>query len=157
MEINREVVELKKRLIQYNDVLTITKNMNTELQKKNENLEIQNRQLNEDLCTLKDNHENLKKRFEILQKEISEIRKQTNKKSSMFDWIINGSVKEQNEILTEKLIAVESELNIKISENEQIHMEIFEVKQNFDEHIKNLDREIEKLKMLINILELLID
>jgi len=146
---DREIVELKKRLIQYNDVLNITKNMNTELQKKNETLEIQNRQLDEDFCTLKDNHENLKKRFEILQKEIFDIRNKSNKKSSMFDWIINGSVKEQNELLREKLTAIEAELNIKILENEQIHMEIFEIKQNFNEKLKILECEIEKLKMSI--------
>jgi hypothetical protein len=146
----KENLELRKRLIQFDEVIKMTQNLNSELQKKNENLEIENRTLEEDFHTLKDNYDNLKKRFEQLQKEISEVKNNNNKKSSMFGWIMNSGQKEEIESMRDKIITLESELQLKIQENEQIHIEIFEEKQNFNKIITNLECEVEKMKLMIN-------
>jgi predicted nucleic acid-binding Zn-ribbon protein len=80
-------------------------------------LEIQNRTLEEELSTNKENYENLKKRYELLQNQFVDTKKQYSSKSGMFDWILNSNVKEENLQLKEKFEALQSELDLKISEN----------------------------------------
>jgi hypothetical protein len=150
MDQSREIFELKKRIIQFDEVIKMTQNLNSELQKKNENMEIENRTLEEEYNTLKDNYENLKKRFEQLQKELTDVKTTISNKSSMFGWIINNGTKDENTKLKEKLQTLEEELHLKIQENEQIHIEIFEEKQNFNKIISGLESDIEKMKININ-------
>jgi hypothetical protein len=150
MDQAKEVIDLKKRLIQFDEVIKMTQNLNSELHKKIENLEIENRTLEEEYHTLRDNYEHMKKRFEALQKEMLDFKTNMSKKSGMLDWIVNSGVKDENSKLKEKIHALETELNLKIQENEQIHIEIFEEKQNFNKIIQDLESEIEKMKFNIN-------
>lgn len=149
MDQSKEVIDLKKRLIQFDEVIKMTQNLNSELHKKIENLEIENRTLEEEYHTLKDNYEHMKKRFEALQKEMLDFKSNMSKKSGMLDWIVNSGVKDENSKLKDKIQALETELNLKIQENEQIHIEIFEEKQNFNKIIQDLESDIEKMRFNI--------
>jgi len=73
--------------------------------------------LEEELSTNKENYENLKKRYELLQNQFAETKTKLSSKSGMFDWILNSNVKEENHKLKEKFDALQSELDLKISEN----------------------------------------
>ncbi len=73
--------------------------------------------MEEELSTNKENYENLKKRYELLQNQFAETKTKLSSKSGMFDWILNSNVKEENHKLKEKFDALQSELDLKISEN----------------------------------------
>ena len=63
---------------------------------------------------------------------------------------MNSGLKEEHDQLKEKVSTLEIELNLKIQENEQIHIEIFDEKQNFNKIIWSLESEIEKTKLILS-------
>lgn len=73
--------------------------------------------MEEELSTYKENYENLKKRYELLQNQFVDTKNKYSSKSGMFDWILNSNVKEENQKLKEKFDALQFELDMKINEN----------------------------------------
>jgi hypothetical protein len=124
--------------------------MNSELHKSNENLEITNKTLEEDLSTLRNNYESLKKRNEMLQKHFQDEKEKLNKKSGMLDWFVSGTVKDENSKLKEMLDTLKQELEIKIHENESVHMTMFENKKDYDDKLTQLEDEIDRMRFKIS-------
>jgi hypothetical protein len=106
--------------------------------------------LEEDLSTLKNNYENLKKRNEMLQKHFQDEKEKLNKKSGVLDWFVNSNVKDENSKMKEILDTLKQELEIKINENESIHMSMFETKQEYDIKLTQLEDEIDRLRLKIS-------
>jgi hypothetical protein len=76
------------------------------------------------LNTFKENYENLKKRYELLQLQFVDTKNKYSNKSGMFDWILNSNIKDENKELKNKFEAIQNELDIKIQEN-GIYLHIF--------------------------------
>ncbi len=74
--------------------------------------------------TFKENYENLKKRYELLQLQFVDTKNKYSNKSGMFDWILNSNIKDENKELKNKFEAIQNELDIKIQEN-GIYLHIF--------------------------------
>ena len=107
------------------------------LTEEKEHLKIINRAKEEELSQITYNYDNLKKRFEALQSELIQVKEK--KKQGMLDWVLTSSVKDENILLKEKINLLESELDLKIKENENLHSLIFETKYEMENKINSLD------------------
>ena len=71
-----------------------------------------------------------------MQKELSETKENIKKNNfSMFSYFTSSNIKEENKIMLERIKVLENELEIKIKENEDCHVEVFEVKQQYNKII----------------------
>ena len=112
------------------------------LQEK-EDIEILNRKKEEELNQLSFNYNNLKKRFENLQNEL--IQTKDKKKSGMLDWVMNSSIKDENATMKDKIFLLETELEFKIKENEDLHKNTWELKYEFESKIDALENKLTNL------------
>lgn len=122
------------------------KNLKSELDftlQQKEDLELKNRSFEEEISQLNFNNDNLKKRFEALQNELTQAKEK--KKSGMLDWVMSSSVKDENSELKNRLLLLENELDIKIKENEDLHSSIFDIKFSLEQKLEQLELKINTL------------
>ena len=63
---------------------------------------------------------------------------------SMFSYFTSSNIKEENKIMLERIKILENELEIKIKENEDCHVEVFDIKQQCNKMIEELEEKLSK-------------
>jgi hypothetical protein len=109
-------------------------------------LEISNRELEEERNTMKENYVNSKKRIDALQKKITEMENERVSKSGVFDFFINSKTKEENAKIKNEIQCLQDDLEVKIAENEKLHMDIFDLRNHYENMNENLSSAIKNLK-----------
>ena len=137
--------EMKNKLIKLSQVLKLEKKSKEDYAEKNQVLETKNHSLEEENNTLHVNYDNIKKRYDQLQKELSETKENAKKNNfSMFSYFTSSNIKEENKIMLERIKILENELEIKIKENEDCHVEVFDIKQQCNKMIEELEEKVSK-------------
>ena len=137
--------EMKNKLIKLSQVLKLEKKSKEDYAEKNQVLETKNHSLEEENNTLHVNYDNIKKRYDQLQKELSETKENAKKNNfSMFSYFTSSNIKEENKIMLERIKILENELEIKIKENEDCHVEVFDIKQQCNKMIEELEEKLSK-------------
>ena len=136
---------MKNKLIKLSQVLKLEKKSKEDYAEKNQVLETKNHSLEEENNTLHVNYDNIKKRYDQLQKELSETKENAKKNNfSMFSYFTSSNIKEENKIMLERIKILENELEIKIKENEDCHVEVFDIKQQCNKMIEELEEKVSK-------------
>ena len=130
--------EMKINLSKAAELLKLERNKNLNFIETTQSLEVKNHSLEEENNTLKANYSFIQKRYDQLQKELSETKKST-KSYSMLSYFTGGGIKEENEEMKERIKMLESELEIKIKENEECHVEVFEYKKQYNDKINEFE------------------
>ena len=142
--------EMKINLSKAAELLKLERNKNLNFIETTQSLEVKNHSLEEENNTLKANYSFIQKRYDQLQKELSETKKST-KSYSMLSYFTGGGIKEENEEMKERIKMLESELEIKIKENEECHVEVFEYKKQYNDKINEFEeKETEYKKQIEN-------
>ena len=106
-----EYTEMKQKLSQMNEMLQLEKKSSDLYLEKSQQLEIANRTLEEENNTLKANYTHIQKRYDKLQHELSEAKKNNKSSSySMFSYFTGSSSNDEKEQLSQKIKALENEL-----------------------------------------------
>ena len=140
--------EMKINLSKAAELLKLERNKNLNFIETTQSLEVKNHSLEEENNTLKANYSFIQKRYDQLQKELSETKKST-KSYSMLSYFTGGGIKEENEEMKERIKMLESELEIKIKENEECHVEVFEYKKQYNDKINEFEEKEEEYKKQI--------
>ena len=119
---------MQEKLNQVNNELKDYQKKSEDYYIKIQELETVNRKLELENNTLNVNYLNLKKRFSQLQKNFEDIKNKL-PESSFFNYFTGGGIKEQNEKMKKNIEALEKELSVKIQENEDCHIRLFELKE----------------------------
>ena len=144
-KIIKDYNEMKNKLIKLSQVLKLEKKSKEDYAEKNQVLETKNHSLEEENNTLHVNYDNIKKRYDQLQKELSETKENAKKNNfSMFSYFTSSNIKEENKIMLERIKILENELEIKIKENEDCHVEVFDIKQQCNKMIEELEEKLSK-------------
>ena len=142
-----EYTEMKQKLSQMNEMLQLEKKSSDLYLEKSQQLEIANRTLEEENNTLKANYTHIQKRYDKLQHELSEAKKNTKSSSySMFSYFTGSSTNDEKEELRQKIKALESELEIKIKENEECHVQVFEYKKTYNDKCTEFENQETSLR-----------
>ncbi|GAB5372429.1 hypothetical protein AAMO2058_001664600 [Amorphochlora amoebiformis] len=150
--LKRAVVEEKKHTVE----------LKTQIDKLSLQLEEKDRQYQEKIRSidrLKFSNQSLKRRCEKLKDHIKSISNRHQNAqgwglSTLFTGGIGGNANERgggggagaNRAIQENLKVLQEELSIKIRENEQLHMKMFETKGDFNDQIEELKCQVEKLE-----------
>ena len=146
-----EYTEMKQKLSQMNEMLQLEKKSSDLYLEKSQQLEIANRTLEEENNTLKANYTHIQKRYDKLQHELSEAKKNTKSSSySMFSYFTGSSSNDEKEQLRQKIKALENELEIKIKENEECHVQVFEYKKTYNDKCTEFENTETSLRKQLN-------
>ena len=139
--------EMKNKLIKLTQIVKQEKKSKEEFAEKNQVLETKNRSLEVENNTLHVNYDNIRKRYDQLQKELIETKENSKKNNfSMFSYFTGSNIKEENKIMLERIKILENELEVKIKENEDCHVEVFEIKQQYNNAVEEYEEKLKKMK-----------
>ena len=137
--------EMKNKLIKLTQIVKQEKKTKEEFAEKNQVLETKNRSLEVENNTLHVNYDNIRKRYDQLQKELTETKENSKKNNfSMFSYFTGSNIKEENKIMLERIKILENELEVKIKENEDCHVEVFEIKQQYNNTVEEYEEKLKK-------------
>ena len=137
--------EMKNKLIKLTQIVKQEKKTKEEFAEKNQVLETKNRSLEVENNTLHVNYDNIRKRYDQLQKELIETKENSKKNNfSMFSYFTGSNIKEENKIMLERIKILENELEVKIKENEDCHVEVFEIKQQYNNTVEEYEEKLKK-------------
>ena len=137
--------EMKNKLIKLTQIVKQEKQTKEEFAEKNQVLETKNRSLEVENNTLHVNYDNIRKRYDQLQKELIETKENSKKNNfSMFSYFTGSNIKEENKIMLERIKILENELEVKIKENEDCHVEVFEIKQQYNNTVEEYEEKLKK-------------
>ena len=137
--------EMKNKLIKLTQIVKQEKKSKEEYAEKNQVLETQNHSLEIENNTLHVNYDNIRKRYDQLQKELIETKENSKKNNfSMFSYFTGSNIKEENKIMLERIKILENELEVKIKENEDCHVEVFDIKQQYNNAIEEYEEKLKK-------------
>ena len=137
--------EMKNKLIKLTQIVKQEKKTKEEFAEKNQVLETKNRSLEVENNTLHVNYDNIRKRYDQLQKELIETKENSKKNNfSMFSYFTGSNIKEENKIMLERIKILENELEVKIKENEDCHVEVFEIKQQYNNAVEEYEEKLKK-------------
>ena len=146
-----EYTEMKQKLSQMNEMLQLEKKSSDLYLEKSQQLEIANRTLEEENNTLKANYTHIQKRYDKLQHELSEAKKNNKSSSySMFSYFTGSSSNDEKEQLRQKIKALENELEIKLKENEECHVQVFEYKKTYNDKCTEFENTETSLRKQLN-------
>ena len=140
---------MQEKLNQVTNSLNDYKKKSEDYYMKIQELETINRKFELENNTLNINYFNLKKRFNQLQKNLEDIKNKL-PENSIFNYFTGGGIKEQNEEMKKNIEALEKELTLKIQENEECHIRLFELKEKYEklnEDYKTKLDEFNKIKL----------
>ena len=137
--------EMKNKLIKLTQIVKQEKKSKEEYAEKNQVLETQNHSLEIENNTLHVNYDNIRKRYDQLQKELTETKKNAKKNNfSMLSYFTGSNIKEENKLMLERIRVLENELEVKIKENEDCHVEVFDIKQQYNNTIEEYEEKLKK-------------
>ena len=62
----------------------------------------------------------------------------------MFSYFSGSNIKEENKLMLERIRVLENELEVKIKENEDCHIEVFDIKQQYNNTIEEYEEKLKK-------------
>ena len=141
-KILEDYANLKKQNAILNKLLSEEQKLKTDAEESLAAKEVQIRTVMEENELIAFNNRGLQKRCELLQEELRETQQRA---SSTGGWFGSGAKQELAQ-KKEELVVIQRELEAKITENEHIHMQMFDLKKHTQQSLQIMEQKLAAMK-----------